>query len=341
MQHLHYDRLVIATGATSVHPHILGLDLPGVSLLRFMADAFAVHQHLETHAPRSVVIIGGGYIGMEMADALTRRGLTVTVVEHAASVLKTVDPSFGNLISAELQRHGIRVETDVRVEHIEQEEAHLRVMGSHQFQTVADLVLVAVGVEPRFELAQAAGIEVGERGAMRVTRQMETNMPNIFAAGDCVETWHRLLSRPTYLPLGSTAHKQGRIAGENAVGGTRAFAGTLGTQVVKVFDLVIARTGLRDDEAAHAGFDPFTAEVTTWDHKVYYPDAHEVRIRVTGDRKTGRLLGAQMIGHMHAEIAKRIDVFATALFHGMRIKDLNDLDLSYTPPLSSPWDPFR
>ena len=345
MQHLPYDRLVIATGATSIHPHILGLNLPGVYLLRFMADAFAVHQHVETRAPRSVAIIGGGYIGMEMADALTRRGLAVTVVEHAASVLKTVDPSFGYLISAELLRHGIRVETDVRVERIEQEEAQLRVMGSHQFQTVVDLVLVAVGVEPRSELAQAAGIEVDVRGAMRVTRQMETNVPNIFAAGDCVETWHRLLSRPTYLPLGSTAHKQGRIAGENAVGGTRAFAGTMGTQVVKVFDLVIARTGLRDDEAAHAGFDPFTAEVTTWDHKVYYPDAHEVRIRVTGDRRTGRLpgrlLGAQMIGHIQSEIAKRIDVFATALFHGMRIEDLNDLDLSYTPPLSSPWDPVQ
>ena len=209
MQHLHYDRLVIATGAKSVHPHILGLDLPGVSLLRFMADAFAVHQHVETRAPRSVVIIGGGYIGMEMADALTRWGLTVTVVEHAASVLKTVDPSFGNLISAELQRHGIRVETEVRVERIEQEEAQLRVMGSHQFQMVADLVLVAVGVEPRSELAQAAGIEVDVRGAIRVTRQMETNMPDIYAAGDCSETWHRLLSRPTYVPLGSTAHKQG------------------------------------------------------------------------------------------------------------------------------------
>jgi NADPH-dependent 2,4-dienoyl-CoA reductase/sulfur reductase-like enzyme len=170
---------------------------------------------------------------------------------------------------------------------------------------------------------------------------METNLPAIYAAGDCVETWHHLLGRPTYLPLGTTAHKQGRIAGENAVGGTREFAGTLGTQVVKVFDLVVARTGLRDDEAAQAGFDPFTVEVTTWDHKVYYPGAHEVRIRVTGDRETGRLLGAQMIGHVHAEVAKRIDVVATALFHGMRVEELNDLDLSYTPPVSSPWDPVQ
>jgi NADPH-dependent 2,4-dienoyl-CoA reductase/sulfur reductase-like enzyme len=278
---------------------------------------------------------------MEMADALTRRGLAVTVVEHAASVLKTVDPSFGTLVSAELQRHGIRVETDVRVGRIDQKETQLYVTGSPHFQTVADLVLVGVGVEPNSALAQTAGIEVGQRGAMRVTRRMETNLSDIYAAGDCTETWHHLLGRSSYMPLGSTAHKQGRIAGENAVGGTHAFAGTLGTQVVKVFDLVIARTGVRDDEAAQAGFDPFTTEVTTWDHKVYYPDAHEMRIRVTGDRKTGQLLGAQMIGHIQSEIAKRIDIFATALFKGMRIEELNDLDLSYTPPLSSPWDPVQ
>jgi len=338
---LHYDRLVIAMGATAVHPPLVGLDLPGVYRLRFMADAFAVHQHLEAHTPRSALIIGGGYIGMEMADALTRRGLAVTVAEHGASVLKTIDASFGSLISAELVRHGVRVETGVRIERIDREGTQLRVVGSNAFQTTADLVLVAVGVEPRSDLAQAAGIEVGERGAIRVTRRMETNLPAIYAAGDCVETWHHLLGRPTYLPLGTTAHKQGRIAGENAVGGTREFAGTLGTQVVKVFDLVVARTGLRDDEAAQAGFDPFTVEVTTWDHKVYYPGAHEVRIRVTGDRETGHLLGAQMIGHVHAEVAKRIDVVATALFHNMRVEELNDLDLSYTPPVSSPWDPVQ
>ena len=339
--HLDYDQLIIATGATSVHPPIVGLNLPGVYLLRFMADVFAVHEHLETRAHRSAVIIGGGYIGMEMADAFTRRGLAVTVVEHAASVLKTVDPGFGTLVSAELQRHGVRVETDVRVERIDQKETQVHVTGSNHFQTDADLVLVGVGVEPNSELARAAGIEVGQRGAMRVTRKMETNLPDIYAAGDCVETWHRVLNRTTYMPLGSTAHKQGRIAGENAVGGTHAFAGTLGTQVVKVFDLVIARTGLRDAEAAQVGFDPFTIESTTWDHKVYYPEAHEMRIRLTGDRKTGRLLGAQMIGHIQSEIAKRIDIFATALFHGMRIEELNDLDLSYTPPLSSPWDPVQ
>jgi NADPH-dependent 2,4-dienoyl-CoA reductase/sulfur reductase-like enzyme len=338
---LEYDRLVIATGAVPVRPHLPGLDLPGVFLLRSMEDSFAVHACLETRAPRSAVIVGGGYIGMEMADAFIHRGLAVTVVEHGGTVLKTVDESLGRLVSAELGRHGVEVATGVAVERIAQAGTQLHVMGSEGFSATADLVLVAVSVQPQTEVAQAADIATGERQAIRVTRAMETNVPDIFATGDCVETWHRLLQAPTYLPLGTTAHKQGRIAGENAVGGHREFAGTLGTQVVKVFDTAVARTGLRDAEAAMAGFDPLTVESRSWDHKVYYPGAHELHIRVTGDRKTGRLLGAQMVGHYQAEVAKRIDIFATALFHGMRVDDLSDLDLSYTPPVSSPWDPVQ
>ena len=338
---LGYDRLVIATGAVPVRPHIAGLDLPGVYLLRSMEDSFAVHACLETHTPRSAVIVGGGYLGVEMADAFVHRGLSVTVVEHGASVLKTVDASLGRFVSAELRRHGVKVVTHVAVERIAQAGTQLHVMGSEGFSATADLVLVAVSVQPQTGLAQAAGVATGERQAIRVSRAMQTNVPDIFAAGDCVETWHRLLQAPTYLPLGTTAHKQGRIAGENAVGGHREFAGTLGTQVVKVFDLAVARTGLRDAEAAKAGFDPLTVESTSWDHKVYYPGAYALHIRVTGDRKTGRLLGAQIVGHYRGEVAKRIDVFATALFHGMRVDDLNDLDLSYTPPVSSSWDPVQ
>ncbi|MDA8114475.1 MAG: CoA-disulfide reductase, partial [Acidithiobacillus sp.] len=178
-------------------------------------------------------------------------------------------------------------------------------------------------------------------GAIRVTQRMETGIPGIWAAGDCVETWHRILQRPAYLPLGTTAHKQGRVVGENAVGGERIFAGSVGTQTVKVFELAIARTGLREAEARAAGFDPVTVETQTWDHKAYYPDAQKLRIRVTGDHRTGRLLGAQILGHWQSGVSKRIDIFATALFHGMGVEDLNDLDLSYTPPFSSPWDPVQ
>ena len=227
------------------------------------------------------------------------------------------------------------------IEEIVQEGGQLRVRGSEGFSTTTDLVLVGVGVQPVTDLAQSAGVSLGVGNAIRVSRAMETDVPDIYAAGDCVETWHRLLERPAYLPLGTTAHKQGRIAGENAVGGHQEFVGTLGTQVVKVFDMVVARTGLRDEEARRAGFDPLTVESTTWDHKVYYPGAHEMRLRLTGDQRTGRLLGAQIAGDFHDEVAKRVDIFATALFHGMRIDDLNALDLSYTPPVSSPWDPVQ
>jgi NADPH-dependent 2,4-dienoyl-CoA reductase/sulfur reductase-like enzyme len=184
----------------------------------------------------------------------------------------------------------------------------------------------------------AAGVETGVRGALQVDRQMRTNLPDVLAAGDCVETWHRLLDRPAYLPLGTTAHKQGRIAGETAVGGDREFAGSLGTQVVKVFELAVARTGLRDPEAAQAGFDPLTVGSVQYDHKAYYPGAHELHLRLTGDRQTGRLLGAQLVGHHRGEVAKRIDIPAGALFHTMTVDGLNDLDLSYTPPFGSPWD---
>jgi NADPH-dependent 2,4-dienoyl-CoA reductase/sulfur reductase-like enzyme len=212
------------------------------------------------------------------------------------------------------------------------------VAGEPDFAATADLVLVVVGVRPDTDLAVAAGVQTGVRGALRIDRHMRTNLPDVLAAGDCVETWHRLLQRPTYLPLGTTAHKQGRVAGETAVGGDRAFAGSLGTQVVKVFELAVARTGLRDPEAAAEGFDPVTVASVQFDHKAYYPGAHQLHLRITGDRHTGRLLGAQLVGDHRAEVAKRIDIPAGALFHHMTVDGLNDLDLSYTPPFGSPWD---
>jgi NADPH-dependent 2,4-dienoyl-CoA reductase/sulfur reductase-like enzyme len=193
-----------------------------------------------------------------------------------------------------------------------------------------------VGVRPDTDLAASAGATLGAKGAIAVDRQMRTNLPDVFAAGDCVVTHHRLLGS-TYLPLGTTAHKQGRVAGENALGGNREFAGSLGTQVVKVFDMVAARTGLRDHEATAAGFDPVTVGHEADDHKAYYPGSHRIAMRYTGDR-AGELLGLQLFGHREAEVAKRIDIAAVALFHGLTVDAVSDLDLSYTPPLGSPWD---
>jgi NADPH-dependent 2,4-dienoyl-CoA reductase/sulfur reductase-like enzyme len=337
-----YDRLIIATGASSRKPgHLKGLELHGVFFLRWMADSFAIHEYIERHKPASALIIGSGYIGMEMADALTRRGLAVTVAGHSRSVLKTVDPEFGSLVQAELERNGVRVVNEAAVEEILPGDGRLEVSGAHGFQARADLVLIAAGAEPTVDVAKSAGIALGQAGAIRVNRRMETETPGIFAAGDCAETWHRLLGKSVYLPLGTAAHKQGRIAGENALGYNREYAGTLGTQVVKIFDLAVARTGLRQDEALAQGFIPLTVETQSFDHKAYYPGPCRLHVRVTGDRATGRLLGAQIIGHWRAEVAKRIDIFATAIFHAMSVEDMNQLDLSYTPPLSSPWDPVQ
>jgi NADPH-dependent 2,4-dienoyl-CoA reductase/sulfur reductase-like enzyme len=346
---LGYDKLIVGTGAVPVRPPIGGLDAlgpdDGVHLLHSMGDTFAVMRTLEQAAPASAVIVGAGYIGLEMADALTVRGLAVTQMEQLPEVLPTVDPQLGTQVHAELAAHGVEVLTGTTVRQISRAEAgqsgRLEVQASAADGTAvtraADMVLVVVGVRPETALAAEAGMALGVKGAIAVDEGMRTSLLDVFAAGDCVVTHHRLLG-VTYLPLGTTAHKQGRVAGENALGGNRQFAGSLGTQVVKIFDQAAARTGLRDHEAAPAGFDPVTVESQADDHKAYYPGAHKITMRVTGDRETGRLLGLQLFGHKNAEIAKRVDIAATAIFHGMTVDGLSDLDLSYTPPLGSPWE---
>jgi NADPH-dependent 2,4-dienoyl-CoA reductase/sulfur reductase-like enzyme len=347
-----YDQLVIGTGAVPVRPPVTGLDTlgtgDGVHLLHSMGDTFALMRTLEDRAPASAVIVGAGYIGLEMADALTTRGMAVTQMEQLPEVLPTVDPALGALVHAELARHGTEVLAGTTVQAVSRNfpggAGRLRVdavtAGGDPVTRTADLVLVVVGVRPDTELAVSAGASLGARGAIAVDRQMRTGLPAVFAAGDCVTTHHRLLGE-TYLPLGTTAHKQGRVAGENACGGNREFAGSLGTQVVKIFDQAAARTGLRDHEAAAAGFDPVTIAWEADDHKAYYPGSHKIAMRFTGDRATGRLLGVQLFGHKNAEIAKRIDIAATAIFHSMTTDQVSDLDLSYTPPLGSPWDAIQ
>lgn len=333
-----YDRLLIATGARPVIPPIPGMDQPGVYPLHTMEDSFRVSRYLTDRQPRSAVIVGSGHIGLEMADALTHRGLEVTLIGRSKTVLPTVEPRFGRILEETLRTRGLRVENDCEVRAIVPDRRSLRVLGSGDVNISAELVLVAVGVEPNADIGRQAGLPTGVKGALRVNRRMETGIPDVYAAGDCVETWHRLFGDYSYLPLGTTSHKQGRVAAENAVGGCREFQGSLGTQVVKVFDLVAARTGLRDDEARKAGFQSVTAESRDFAHKAYYPGAQQLCLSVTGDRSTGKLLGAQILGHWQSEVAKRIDVYATSLFHGIEVEELNDLDLSYTPPLGSPWD---
>jgi NADPH-dependent 2,4-dienoyl-CoA reductase/sulfur reductase-like enzyme len=344
-----YDQLVIGTGAVPVRPPITGLDAlgpgDGVHLLHSMDDTFAIMRTLEEAAPASAVIVGAGYIGLEMAEALAARGLAVTQVEQLPEVLPTVDPELGGLVRAQLEGHGVTVLPGTTVREIARADAGapgpLRVTaGTADGDPVtlhAGMVLVVTGVRPETALAVSAGASLGARGAIAVDKAMRTGAPGVYAAGDCVITHHRLLGE-TYLPLGTTAHKQGRVAGANAAGGHAEFAGSLGTQVVKIFDHAAARTGLKDTEARSAGFDPVTAGFEADAHKAYYPGSHRIHMRFTGDRATGRLLGVQLFGHKHAEVAKRIDIAATAIFHGMTIDQVSDLDLSYTPPLGSPWD---
>ena len=351
-QWLPYDAIVVGTGAVPVRPPITGLDRlgpdDGVHLLHSMGDTFALMQTLERPGVTRAVIVGAGYIGLEMAEALTARGLAVTQIEQLPEVLPTVDPELGALVHAELDRNDVTVLCRTRVDAISDASdgsaAGLDVLATgpdgEQQRHPADVVLVSVGVRPDTELAAAAGAQLGANGAIAVDREMRTELPDVFAAGDCSVTHHRLLGTG-YLPLGTTAHKQGRVAGENALGGQRQFAGSLGTQVVKVFDLVAARTGLRHHEAAAAGFDPLTTTTEADDHKAYYPGARRLTIQTTGDRRDGRLLGVQIVGHRQSEVAKRIDMPATALFHEMTVDALSDLDLSYTPPLGSPWDAIQ
>jgi NADPH-dependent 2,4-dienoyl-CoA reductase/sulfur reductase-like enzyme len=333
-----YDRLVIATGAVPVRPDLPGAELPGVHVLHTMDDSFAVQASLAERAVTRVLIVGAGYIGLEMAEAFVDRGIEVTLLSRSDMVLPSVDPSLGARIGATIAERGVRLLTNVALDRIEPGLVAVDDAGTRH---AADLILLATGVRPSTALAGRAGVRLGQTGAIEVTDRMETNITDVFAAGDCVETYHRLLPTPTWMSLGTTSHKQGRVAGENAVGGDRRFAGVLGTQSLKLFDMVVARTGLLDREARKAGFDPLTIETKCDDHKAYYPTAGKLHIRLTGDRRSGRLLGMQIVGPYRAEVSKRIDVVAAALWSGAPVDVLNDFDLSYTPPLSSPWDPIQ
>jgi NADPH-dependent 2,4-dienoyl-CoA reductase/sulfur reductase-like enzyme len=284
---LSYDELVVGTGAVPVRPPIAGLAGPdalgpddGVHMLHSMGDTFAVMRTLEERAPATALIVGAGYIGLEMAEALVARGMKVAQMEQLPEVLPTVDPEIGALVHGQLAEHGVEVLTGTTVRRIARASGggpgrlsvEATAVDGQAITRAVDMVLVVVGVRPDTVLAASAGAALGHRGAINVDRRMRTNLAHVYAAGDCVVTHHRLLGT-TYLPLGTTAHKQGRVAGENALGGDRELAGSLGTQVVKIFDHVVARTGVRDHEAVPAGYSPLTVGAEADDHKAYYPGA--------------------------------------------------------------------
>ena len=335
---LSYDALVIATGAAAVKPSIPGLDLPGVFLLRDLQDGAALKRHLAERRPRRAVIVGAGYIGMEMAEVLTHRGMDVTVVEKLGQVIPGFEPAIAEAVRSELEGRGVRVETGVGVHAVEPSggAAALRVR-TDRGEFLADLVLVSVGIRPNVALARAAGVPLGESGAIAVDPGMRTRVPGVFAAGDCAEAHHRVSGKPAYVPLGTTANKQGKVAGANAAGADEEFGGIVGTAAFKVFDLEVGRTGLGPEEARRLGLDPVVAVSRHGSRGHAYPGGRTITTVLVAERSSGRLLGAQMVGG--DAVAKRVDVFATALHGRMTVEDLESLDLSYAPPFAPVYDP--
>lgn len=335
---LEYDALILATGASPVVPPIPGADLPGVFALRTLADADALIGYIEGASPASATIVGGGYIGLEMAEALAARGLGVTVVELLPTVLSTYDPDMSRLVEDELRTRGVVLRTGTKVEALEPGDGPAVgyvVAGGQRLRS--DLVLLSVGVRPEVGLAVGAGISLGKTGAIGVDQWQSTDAPFVLAAGDCSEARHVVTGRPVWIPLGTTANKQGRIAGENAVGGRRRFAGVAGTNVSKIFSFEAAQTGLSGRAATEAGLDHRSVSITAFTRSRSYPGSREIRVKLIFEKASGRVLGAQMIGREGA--AKRIDTVAAALLAGMTVRDLAAVDMSYAPPFAPVWDP--
>ena len=332
-----WDELLITTGAVAVRPPIPGLDLPGIFTLRTVEDGIAVKEWIATKRPRQAVIVGGGYIGLEMAEALAANGLSVEVVEMLPQVLPNMDADMAGLVAEELASHGVGVHLQSPVQAFDGDGQVQRVVAGDKTLT-ADMALFSVGVRANIPLAEKVGAAIGKTGAIAVDDHQRTTAPHIWAAGDVAEAWHRVLNAPAYIPLGTTANKQGRIAGTNIAGGDEAFGGIVGTAVVKVFDLEVARTGLSEREAARAGFDYASVTIKAPARAHYMPTHPPIHVKLVFEKGGKKLLGGQMVG---AEgVSKRIDVIAAALHAGWTVYDLAQLDLSYAPPFAPVWDPI-
>ncbi len=333
-----YDKLVIATGARAVRPNVKGVDLKGIFTIRFLEDGIEIKNFIRENSPKKALIVGAGYIGMEMAESLVSVGMDVLIVEQMPSILGTMDDEINEVVEQELQRNGVKLLKSTSVDEFIGENGYVKKAKLSSGEVVdADLVLIGAGIKPNSEIAKEAGIEIGRTGAIAVNQRMETNIPGIYSAGDCAEAFHLVLNRPVYIPLGTTANKQGKVAGENAAGGNAVFKGIVGTAVFKVFDLEVARTGLSEKQAKAEGFDYVSTVIEHGSRAHYYPGGSKIRVKLVADKKTGRLLGAEMVGR--DGVAKRIDVFATALHAKLTVDEIGQLDLSYAPPFAPVWDP--
>ncbi len=334
-----FDALVYATGSVPMRPPVPGIDAAGVYGVQVLDDGVALRRELDSGAVRRVVVVGGGYIGLEIAEACQVRGFHVTVVDMSQTPVGTFDPDIGRYIADAVRAMGIELVLGSGVTAIETG-ADGRATGvaiANGRTLPADLVVLGLGVRPNVALAKAAGIPLGPSGGVMVDLRMRTPVDGVWAAGDCVESVHRLSGQRMVVALGTHANKQGRVAGINLGGGYATFPGVIGTAVTKVCDLEVARTGLSEREARLAGFSYVTAAVDSTTRAGYFPGAQPIRVKLLAERRTGRLLGAQIVGREGA--AKRIDVFAATIWNEMGVDEILGLDLSYAPPFAPVWDP--
>ncbi|MFG2000715.1 FAD-dependent oxidoreductase [Spirillospora sp. NPDC048911] len=332
-----FDQLMIATGAVPRRPRLPGADAEGVYGVQVLDDGIAIRRALDDGEPRHAVVVGGGYIGLEMAEALVQAGLKVSLVDGASQPMRTLDPDMGELVADALRGVGVSLYLGENVEAFETSGDRVRAVVTPERTLDADLVVLGMGVRPAGELAEAAGIAVGPTGGIVTDRRMRTRTEGVWAAGDCVETRHLVSGEPVAIALGTHANKQGRVAGLNIGGGYATFPGVVGTAVSKICHVEVARTGLNEAEAAAAGFESVSVVVESTTRAGYYPGTTPMKTKLIVEKRSGRLLGAQIVGEENA--AKRIDGLAIALWNRMTVEEMTGLDLGYAPPFSPVWDP--
>jgi len=330
-----YDLLILATGSTPVIPEIEGIELKNILTLHGVTDSENIKRSIANDTAKEIVILGGGNVGIETAEALTVSGARVTIVEKETKILPFLDQEMAALVKNHLEHKGVRVVTDERVEAFLGNEK-VEFIKLSKYKLAADLVILAAGFKPNSELARDAGLATGTTGAIAVNEYLQTSDQSIYAAGDCIEVIHAVSKRPFYLPLGSLANRQGRVAGSNAAGQHKKFGMVTGTIIIKVFDIHIAKTGLNEKEARGAGFDPVTVYVPDYDRDEFIPQAEMINVKLVADRNTRKLLGVQIVGK--GDVAKRIDVAAAEIAHGCTVEDIVSVDLGYAPAYSKAID---
>jgi CoA-dependent NAD(P)H sulfur oxidoreductase len=333
-----YSKLLLTTGASAFMPPVEGTEAEGVYTLRRLSDSIRIKRFLSSATPRRAVIVGSGPIGIEMCESFRRLGLEVSMVELAGQVLPIVDEDVAGRVQGVLESEGVKCLLGQQMLGIREDGGLVRGVELDSGVIPADIVLVAVGVRPLSSLAADAGVELGERGAIKVDSQMRTSAPDVYAAGDCATTSDILTGEQVWMPLGSTARKQGRLAAEAMFGGESTFPGVQGTAVVKCFDHTVGRTGLDEAQAKKAGFDPVAVQVEAESLHSYYPGRGTMYLKMTSDRETGRLLGAQVVGELRSMAEKRLDIMAVAVSCGMSADEMQYVDLAYAPPYSTAVD---